>query len=332
MAAFRPPDGLEKLGMITAALLHEVRTAIFRRRVATLTLGFFAAIFITLVLAETLFATLMFSIISVEILGHVVSGAAFALLVPTVIGAAHVKLHYESDHFTRWWLKKLSGIGLLVFILGMSSMVGFSAWRAASEAVSAISTGPTGTLGNQQVSTAPEPSTGIADWIGIIPNGLLFLGLSFGMIITIYFASFCLGRALQSFNLLTQTPPVSKEVEASCYALKEAMIKLRTARDEDEAARWKMPLDLKHRFAREASNACWKITQNKLGAARRKFDPMRLNDPLAMAFNDADIATIPNQFNNEESFCRHMADQMDGLRLHSLIRVLTGLPEHGEQK
>lgn len=166
----------------------------------------------------------------------------------------------------------------------------------------------------------------------MIPNSFLFLGLSFGMIIKICLASFCLGQALQAFNLLTQTPPISKKIKADCEALKTTMIALRTLQDEDDAAHWKKPYDLKHRFAREAYHACSKINQAKRSAARRKFDPIRLNDPLAMSFNDTDIQTIPNHFEDEKSFCRHMTDQMDGMRIHKLLCLLAGFPEKGENK
>ena len=82
-------------------------------------------------------------------------------------------------------------------------MVGFSAWQATRDSASVVASDPTGMLGARAVDTQAQTSSGIANWIGVIPNGLLFLGLSFGMIITIYFATFCLGRFLQAFNLLT---------------------------------------------------------------------------------------------------------------------------------
>lgn len=332
MPVLRTPNGQDKLWIVLSGLEHEVRMASHRRRVAVVTGIFFAGFFVALVTGETLFATLMFSIISVEILGKVISGAAFALMVPTVIFATHVKVHHEGDHFTKMWLKKLSGIGILIFALGISLMVGFSAWRAARDAVSVVASGPTGMLGARAVDTQAETSSGIADWIGIIPNGLLFLGLSFGMIITIYVASFCLGRALQSYNLLTQTPPISKELKRIVEALKAEMSIFRALQIEDDAARWKLPLDLKHKFARVAFHACWKISQAKLAAARRKFDPLRMDDPLAVAFHDADAESIPNQFEDEESYCRHMADMIDQVRIHNLLRILTGIPEKGEEK
>jgi len=330
MPAFRTASGLDKLMIVLSGLEHEVRIAIHRRRMAVIVGSFFAAIFVALLIGETLFATLMFSIIQVEVLGKVVSGAAFALMVPVVIATVHVKLHHESDHFTKMWLKKLSGIGVLVFALGMSLMVGYSAWQAARDAVAFVSTGPTGMLGARAIDASPAETAGFASWISVIPNGLLFLGLSFGMIITIYFASFCLGRALQAFNLLTQTPAVGKDLKTRIDAIKVEMAAFREVQVQDDAERWKLPLDLTHKFAREAFNASWIVLQAKLAAAQRKFDPMRMDDPLALAFHDADAATIPSRFKTEEEFCRHMADQIDQMRIHNVLRILTGLPEKGE--
>lgn len=331
MTTPRPPDGLGKTSMVLASFDHEVRLAIHRRRMAVVVMAFFASVFVVLVAGETLFATLMFALISVEILGTVVSGAAFALLVPTVICAAHVKLHYEADHFTHWWLRRLSSIGILIFVLGMSLMVGFSAWQAAQDAVSVIASGPRGSLGNVQVDAAPDQSSGLERWIGLIPNSLLFLGLAFGMIITIYVASFCLGHALQAFNLLTQTPPISKEIKSVLDGLKSKMTAYRSVLEEDEAARWKLPLDLKQKFARLAFHACWKVAQTKRAAARRKFGASHLGDPLAAQFNDTDVESIPSRFKDEQRFNRHLDDQMDSLRTYNLLRILTGLPEEGDK-
>lgn len=332
MAAYRERDGLERTVMVIAGVTKEVREAIFRRRVQVFNLIFFGVIFICLVMGETLFASMMFAIIQIEILGTTFSGAAFALLVPTVISAAHVKLHHEGDHFTKWWLGKLSSIGILIFALGVSLMVGFSAWQAAQDAVSSIASGPTGSIGGQQVDAGGEGVSGIAGWIGFIPNSLLFLGLSFGMIITISFASFCLGRALQAFNVLTLTPRVGEDVKALIERLNVKIAAFRKLRDADESARRALPFDIKSKFARAAAHAGWKVGQTKLAAARRKFS--RTNDPVFDIVGDRVAETISTAFATEEDFARHLADQMDVLRLHNILRVLTGLhpePEKDQQ-
>lgn len=330
MFSHRQPDGLSGIARLAASLLHEMRADDLRRRVMAFQLAFFGILFVLLVTAETFFATIMFSLIQVEILGSVFSGAAFALLVPTVIGAAHVALHHEGDHFIRWWLKKLSNIGILFFALGISVMVGFSAWQAAQDAVGAISAGPAGTLGGQQVGGAVE-SSGFAEWVSIVPHTMLFVGLSFGMIITISFASFCLGRALQAFNILTQTPAVAKKVKARIKELNGKIASLRRLIDEEASAKRRLPFDVKVKFAREAANACWQVVQSKRAAARRKFDPLRPIDPLATAFADPAVESIPNQFKTEAAFERHLADQFDAVRLHKLLAVLTGISNNGEK-
>jgi len=332
MTAHRLPDGLDKTVSIINSLQHSIREENYRRRVQALSLASFALFFVLLVIGETLFASVMFALIQVEILGNVVSGEAFALLVPTVIIAAHVKLHHEGDHFTRWWLRKLSSIGILLFALGISLSVGFAAWQAAQDALGVITSGPVGTLGNQQVAADVGPTSGIAEWVGAIPNAFLFIGLAFGMIITIYVASFALGRALQAFNILTLTPKISGQAKREIEKLLCQIAALRRLLDDDAAAKRKLPFDVKTKFSREAANAAWSVTQVKLVAARRRFDPQRLNDPIAPITTDLVAENIPRQFTSEEEFTRHMADQMDALRMHNLLRVLTGIPENGDKQ
>lgn len=329
MVAYRKSDGLERTVMMLASLAHEVKMVSHRRRVEIFNFTFFASIFVALVAGETLFATMMFTIIQIEILGVAFSGAAFAMLVPTVIGAAHVRMHHEGDHFTRWWLRKLSGIGILIFAVGVSLMIGFSAWQAAQDAMSAISSGPTGSLGGQQVD-AGDGGSGIAGWIGMIPSSMLFLGLSFGMIITINFASFCLGRALESFNVLTLTPSIGEEVKALIESLTGKIGSFRKLLDADADANRKLPFDIQSKFAREAAHAGWKIVQVKLAAVRRKF--RQEGDPLADTIRDPEAETISAGFMTEEAFTRHLADQMDVLRMHNVLRVLTGLHSQTQEE
>lgn len=323
MVAYNTPNGLAPLTMMLSALIHEIRMIAHRRRVAAFNLALFGMLFTGLVMGETIFATMMFSIIQIEILGVQFSGAAFAMLVPTVIGAAHVRMAHEGGHFTKWWLRKLSGIGILVFALGVSLSIGYSAWLAAEDALSAVTTATTGMLGSQKIDVSGGGTSDIAGWIGIIPNSMLFLGLSFGMIITINFASFCLGRALEAFSVLTLTPAISKEVTDLIEALMRKIATLRKLIDADAAARRKLPYDVKMKFAREAAHAGYEVVQIKVAAARRKFRQM--NDPLAELMPDPEAETISSSFTTEEDFTRHLTDQFDEIRIHNLLRVLTGI-------
>ena len=318
-------SGLDRLTLFLAAIQRAALIEVHRRRMMIAEAAIFGAMFLGIVTAETLFAMLLFSIIAVEVLGVSVSGAAFALMVPSVIGMVHVKLHHESDHFTRWWLSTLSGIGIPIFCLGISLSLGFAAWQAAEDAVGAISNGPSGMIGNQQIETAPSTSTGIADWLSVIPNALLFLGLSFGMIIAIALASHCLGRALVAFNVLTQTPRIGPWVRETVAEILKDVTELNAANNADSAARAALPLDIKLRFANKGAHECRKIGLRKLDAARRKFAPGRIGDPLAAAFHDVEAETIPSKFSTETAFKRHISDVLDATRVHNMLAQVGGL-------
>ena len=321
----RDLSALDRLTLFLAAMRREAMIEVHRRRMMAAHVAFFGSIFLGIVTGEALFATLLFSIIAVEVLGVSVSGAAFALMVPAVIGMVHVKLHHEGDHFTRWWLSTLSGIGIPLFCLGISLSLGFAAWQAAEDAVGAISNGPSGMIGNQQIETAPSTSTGIADWLSAIPNALLFLGLSFGMIISIALASFCLGRALIAFNVLTQTPRSGSWVQQTVAVVTKQVVDLNVLREADSAAWAVMPADLKLSFCNKGAHECRTAGLRKLNAARRKFASGRIGDPLAAAFPDADAESISSKFSTEAAFKRHMADVLDATRVHKLLAQVGGL-------
>lgn len=320
-------DGLGRLILLLEAILRAAGIEERRRRSMLFEIATFGGLFLGIVTAETLFATILFSMLSVEVLGKSISGAAFALMVPAVIGMVHVKLHHESDHFTRWWLSKLSTIGIPLFCVGISLSLGFAAWQAAEDVVGVLTSGPTGSLGDQMVSTEPSTSTGLAEWLSVVPNALLFLGLSFGMIISVALASHCLGRALVAFNVLTQTPRISPWVRETVATLLTLVVEQQADLDADQAARLAQPVDLKLKFARVASDACRSVSLRKLSAAKRRFTLGRTQDALSVAFPDPDAETLPTRFSTEAAFKRHMTEVLDATRVHNLLAQIGGFSQ-----
>jgi len=329
MALFHKPGSpmgsLDQVHRIISQLSHALHLENRRIRQAYIAAIFFTVLFVIGVGFETTMAAMMFSFLQIEVLGHIVTGAAFALLVPIAITAAHIRLHHDHDWFLKLWLSKLSSIGILLFAIGISLMVGFSAWQAAQDATAFLGVGPVGSIGGQNIgSGAGEPSL-LSGLLATIPNVLLFLGLSFGMIITIYVASFCLGKVIEALRLIKDGPRASKEIKAK---IKETRAIIKTMRGKIldlGLAQRRLPFDPKHKFAREAAHACWEMVQIKLAASRRAFALKKSGNPLSGAYLDHHVDSIPAHFKTEEQFARHMADQLDGLRIHHLLRVLTGV-------
>lgn len=331
MILYKPSNGMGKLRPILADIAHETRLADHRWRIAHITGIFFLSCFVTILAIETLLAAMMLSVLQVEILGHIATGAMFALLVPIAMGTLHIKIHRDGDWLTKAWLGKVSSIGLLFFAFGLSFTVGYSAWQAATDAVSSIASAPSGRLGSQDISGAPDQASGLISWIAPLPNALLFLGLSFGMVISMYFASFCLGRFIEAWGIISKGPRVSKAARAHVEAA-NAEVKAYTKKAcELEIERRRLPFDPKHRFAREAAQLCGQVAQSKLTIARRKFVASGPT-PLGAVFNDPEVETIPSYFTSEEDFARHIADQMDATRVHHILHVLSGIPEQGDNQ
>ena len=330
MVILRKLDGLERAQRVLSSVAHRARVLRHRTRVALAEATLFGVGFLTSVILETSMAVMMLSILQIEILGHVVSGALFALLVPIVIGAAHIKMHHDGDWFIRFWLKRLSGIGILLFAVGMSFMVGFAAWQATQDVTAGFNSGPIGTIGGATIASPAAPTSGLLDRIAPLPNALLFLGLSFGMIITIYFASFCLGRVIEALTLITETPRIGKQALEKVRETQSAISAMRKLQRKADTARHRLPFDPKHKFAREAAHVFWQEANNKLAVAKRKFAPSKLPDPLLANFRDREAETIPDHFNDHEAFARHIADEMDAMRAHRIVQMLDGQFHQGE--
>lgn len=318
--------GPVQMEMLLASLDHEARTEDHRRWLMWQHVLIFGLMFLVLVVGETLFGTILFSILEIEILGSSVSGAAFALMIPTVMLMAHVKMHAEGDHFSKWWLSRLSTIGIPIFCLGLSLSLGFAAWQAAEDAVGALTSAPRGTLGSRSITAEAPVSSGITEALSALPNALLFLGLSLGMIISIALASYFLGRALVAYNILTVTPRIGPEVRAQVAELQGLSTTLHRLEIKDRTALAQLPLDPKLHFARAAAHVCRQACLRQLDAAHRKFAAGRANDPMAGAFADPEAEAIPSRFTSEATYIRHMAGVQDSLRVYNLLAQLGGIP------
>ncbi len=322
-------EALPRVQQVLGYLSNAIQIEDHRYKVARWNIGIFGSMFAGTVILETVLAAMMLSLLQVEILGHVVTGAIFALLVPIVIAAAHIKLHHEGEWFIRFWLQRLSSLGILLFVVGMSLMVGYSSWQAAQDAASEYSQGPTGTIGGQSIAGAPDTSSGIADLIAPIPNAFLFLGLSFAMIISVYFASFCLGKVIDALALITEGPRTNERVRELIDRANDVIARLRLLQQQVKTEQRKLPFDKKHKFAREASQACRAVIEKKLTVAKRKFATTG-PDPLSTIGTDTEAETIPVFISTQDEFARHMADQMDAVRVPYLLSVLTGVSPEGE--
>lgn len=335
------PDHLQRVTTVLAQAKRLGRQNRAKRRATTAEGLVFAILFAAVLSLKSFLAAMMFSLLEIEVMGHVVSGAGFGLLVPVVIGAAHVQKHHDHDPLTRLWMGRLASIGILLFVLGISSMVGFSAWQAGQDAMSDFANGPSGMLGAQSLQvqmvlgTASGATSGVASadtgsGIGALPNTLLFLGLSFGMIISVYFASFCLGRVLQYWALLCQPPLSNKAATAKINEVQRQIKALHQLITAEKVARLALPKDLKQRFAREAGQLCQSIAQTKLAVAARKFDPLRHDGPLAHAARDPAAEELPTRFTSEEDFAQHMGAQLGATSAAHILRVLNHNTDQGK--
>lgn len=325
------PDHLQHATQVLSQAKGDIRRAAAQRRAAFAEAVVFLILFGAVLALETGMAAMMFSLLEVEVLGHVVSGAAFGLLVPVVIGAAHVQKHRDGDLLTRLWMNRLASLGILLFILGISSMVGFSAWQAGQDAMVDFASGPTGMLGGQDLFE-PQAQAGVGDdaGLGAVSNALLFVGLSFGMIISVYFASFCLGRVLQCWALLSAPPVPSKAALAKIKDVQSQIKALHHLITADKAARLALPGDLKQRFARETGQLCQQIAQKQLAVAARKFHPLLANGPLAHATHDEEADALPARFTSEDKFLQHMTAQLGTTSAAHILRVLNANPDQKE--
>ncbi|MCB1418277.1 MAG: hypothetical protein KDJ74_04455 [Notoacmeibacter sp.] len=277
------------------------------------------------ILLDMMLAAMMFSAYAPSIGDYAFSGAVFAQLILVLMIAVHIKTKYERDVFTQVWLKRLSTIAILLMAIGVSSMIGF-AFLDAAFMKGELSTdgGLQGYSGTEAVET--QSNSSLTGWfhqlVAPFPPILIFLGLSGAMILTIYVASFFIGRALEAHRILENRPERPEGFWEHCERLRGLMKEQSLLWDAYRAQKKALPPDLEHAFARKAYRAVSDAVSAKRQAARRVFSAEWQMSPLRSQVKDNE-AFPPDITTYEEAMAQARAI-LDGMRVHNILNNLDG--------
>lgn len=246
---------------------------------------------LTLILFEFLLGASMFGALAPSFGGNPVSGVTFALLIPVVVIGAHIKLHVEQDAFTRFWLSRLATIGIMLFAVSVSMMVALAVYDV-SAGMGASSTGPTGTFGGEAYALAEgQLATWFMDIVAPFPPLMIFIGMSFGLIVTIYVTSYLIKWAREAHAILEIIPYRSAKLKSNVAALRSDLNLLGRLFDDKRDVEHDLPVDLPMAYAQEAHTAIYVEVSKKRKFAERRFAPTWDPNPLTHIYDATQ--TIP---------------------------------------
>lgn len=331
MIAFKEPNPLKDAYKLLAYLEyclhmegHRTRVQTFRRNACLVIAGM-------LILFEFLLAASMFGALAPSFGGNPISGITFALLIPVVVIGAHIKLHVEKDALTRFWLSRLATIGILLFAVSVSMMVALAVYDvSAGMGASVASSGPSGTFGDEAYALAEgQLATWFMDMVAPFPPLMIFIGMSFGLIVTIYVTSYMIGWAKSAHAILEVTPYRSRTLKANVAALRDDLNALTRLFDDHRDMERKLPIDLQMAYAQEAQAAIYGEVSKKRKFAEHRFGKTWDANPLVDIFEANQ--SIPARLTTLDEVDRAANQVLAASSVAAILQLLGGVPREATQ-
>jgi hypothetical protein len=286
MIAFKEANPLKDAYGLLSHLEYNLHLEGHRAGVQTLRRNVCLVIAGILIFFEFALAASMFGALAPSFGGNPISGVTFALLIPVVVIGAHIKLHVEKDALTRFWLSRLATIGILLFAVSVSMMVALAVYDvSAGMGASGASSGPSGTFGDEAYALAEgQLATWFMDLVAPFPPLMFFIGMSFGLIVTIYVTSYMIGWAKAAHAILETIPYRSRKLKANVAALRGDLNLLTRLFDDRRDIERRLPIDLPMAYAQEAQAAIYGEVSKKRKFAEHRFAKTWDPNPLTHIF------------------------------------------------
>lgn len=255
-----------------------------------------------------------------------VSPSILALVVIIVAITAHVLMAYAGQKDLERHLTRLATIGVMVFAVALSMMLGLAAFDGA---INTLIQGPGqsgGTFGDVTVDLGPSEPSGVIDVFAAlfspIPPIALAVGMSFALCISFFLVHFLLTKAVECF----ETYHASEQRWTDLYALTdkwEAVYqefqKLEAMR---QAAIRRLPRDPGRLFA----NKLYAAICRSLAIMNENVDraPPGVEDTFSSGLERD--RPLPEEINSRDEAIRRIGEIRDSGRPYTLQVIIGSLP------
>lgn len=266
-------------------------------------------------------------------LGGVSLGPEFlALTVPTAVVAVHLLIAEEGGKAIEYRLKRLAGVGVFVFLLGMATMVSLVYFDASGGVGwQSQGSGIEGTLGSADIGASTEGHT---SWLLVIFGALFasvapvlfFAGMTLILFVTVYASHRLMVKLEEHYEFFANASRRSRELIDGIAELEELGTEIRKIEARIATARKKLPSDPEHRFAHIASAAI----RDALHRMKLALRNLRAPNPLLEGVVTRKSAFPPETLERDQA-ARLIADIRQATTPYAILRDLDAYPPREEE-
>ncbi|MBO6814526.1 MAG: hypothetical protein JJ891_06680 [Rhizobiaceae bacterium] len=308
------------------ARLEEKR--IVRARNEFIILSFLVA---TLLLIDYSAALVIFEYLD-PTLGKVSMGpAVIALCVPTAVVALHLLMHDTGGEQIEQRLKRFSGVGVFIFLLGIAAMLA-TVYMDAADGVG--SGGPDipidGTIGNQDLGSGGSTSVVFAIFRGLfsgITPIIFFIGMTAILWVTVYASHRLLVMIEERYQFFVgarrrygELSRIFAEIEPLCREIVSLDAKAKRARK-------RLPDDAEYNFSRVAS-AAFAQALHRMGQSLRGLDKQEASLGIILDRKP----NIPEHVKNQKEGHRIIARLRQATTPYAILAHLDGFPPKDDEE
>jgi hypothetical protein len=269
-------EQVRQLMRLLRGVVYEVKLEAKRNKRAKVEFFTLSAIVALLLGVDYTAARIIFAYLD-PTLGQTSLGPEFiALCVPIAVVAVHLLIADDGGKTIEHRLKRLAGVGVFVFLIGIAGMLALVYLDSADGVGSSSSNSAIqGTVGNQDIGI----SGGETSWFfavfqgvfaGIVPV-IFFFGMSLILFVTVYASHKLLSKIEERYEFFSRASPRSRELLEVFDLAEELGGELVRMEARIHRARSKLPPDPEHRFAEVASAAISKAL-HRMNRNLRGFD------------------------------------------------------------
>ncbi len=270
----------------------------------------------------------MFDYIAPKIGGSALSAPILALIFPITVVALHLLIADDGGRKIEYRLKRLAGVGIIVFLLGASALI-----------ASIMSDGTDGIGGSAPILTGGSPGTGENELSPItsvfkalvapLPPLMFFFAMGFGLILTYYVGHQLLKKIEDHFETFFGASDRWREI----HELVDLFDKIRKAFDKAAASKRhlirKKPRDPDHRFSRIVSAAVHEELR-QLRKALHYF-PATIEPLDVVTAELSRKSSFPSQIETRQQGQQIIADIKDAMRPYAIMGALGSIPPKKDQ-
>ena len=325
-------DELAKIMRLARDVAYQARLEEKRLRSAIVMFVFFSVLVACLLGVDYMAARIMFTYLD-PTLGDVSLGPEFlALTVPVAVVAIHLLIAEDGGHTLEYRLRRLAGIGVIVFLFGMASMVSL-VYFDASDGVGSQGSDIAieGMIGDDDLGGGSAGETSFvfsafrALFSSIAPI-VFFVGMTLILFVTAYACHRLMVKIAAHYDFFAGASRRSRVLKRGLNELETLGIDIRKQEARLARERRKLPADPEYQFSQIASAAINKA----LHAMKLALRGLGEVDALRLGVFERK-ADIPAHIETREDGMAVIAEIRDATRPYAILKNLGGYPPREEE-